>query len=533
MASPGSRRSRRDAGTRGDSRCAPDEPEKRAGLGRGTWSKFLAVGFVIAIGADPISAKGENPIQLENAKAGSGDWQLTRVRVDKAGYRSPWIEGYCSRQSVAPGEALDIMVSTDPPARFRVEIFRTGFYGGLGARRMMDLGPFEGKAQPIPAPGDLRLRECRWEKTATIQIPPDWPSGVYLGRLTTMPGADDQPYWQSYVIFIVRDSRRADVLFQCSDSTWQAYNRWPADDSLYTDPRGAHARGVAVSFDRPYGRMPQYTGIVNDPLSVGSGEFLCFEQPLSCFLEESGYDVTYCSNSDCLDAAQITRCKVFISVGHDEYWDVRQYRATQAAIEAGVDVLWLCGNSVFAVSPFSDSADGRAKRVITRVGHFAGLTDEEYAKAERTMTKDWKRAGPDEGLIIGARTVMPANGGGDWICAKPGHWIFEGTGMGRGDAIPGLVGWEHHGAPASLPGLEVVAEGTVWSGGVNPVRWTATIFPGPRDNFVFNAATVFWCQGLSMPPGHTLPWSHWSRPHGPDPRVRRMTHNLLRRAIGE
>ena len=93
MASPGSRRSRRDAGTRGDSRCAPDEPEKRAGLGRGTWSKFLAVGFVIAIGADPISAKGENPIQLENAKAGSGDWQLTRVRVDKAGYRSRWSEG--------------------------------------------------------------------------------------------------------------------------------------------------------------------------------------------------------------------------------------------------------------------------------------------------------------------------------------------------------------------------------------------------------------------------------------------------------
>ena len=31
-----------------------------------------------------------------------------------------------------------------------------------------------------------------------------------------------------------------------------------------------------------------------------------------------------------------------------------------------------------------------------------------------------------------------------------------------------------------------------------------------------NASTIFWSQGLSMPPGHTLPWSHWSRPHGPD-----------------
>jgi len=48
---------------------------------------------------------------------------------------------------------------------------------------------------------------------------------------------------------------------------------------------------------------------------------------------------------------------------------------------------------------------------------------------------------------------------------------------------------------------------------------------------VFNAATIFWAQGLSMPPGYTLPWSHGNRPHGPDSRVQQITHNLLRRAI--
>jgi hypothetical protein len=148
------------------------------------------------------------------------------------------------------------------------------------------------------------------------------------------------------------------------------------------------------------------------------------------------------------------------------------------------------------------------------------------------VTKDWRRVGPDESLIIGARTIIPFNGGGDWTCVRPDHWIFAGTGMKAGDAIPGLVGWEHHGSPAKLPGLEVVAEGTVWAGGVTPAHWTATIYPGPKNNFVFNAATIFWVQDLSLPPGHTLPWSHWSRPHGPDLRVQRMTHNLLRRALG-
>ena len=58
---------------------------------------------------------------------------LTRVRPDKDGFRSPWIEGYCSKQSVQAGETIDIMVSTDPPRRFSIEIFRMGYYGGRGA----------------------------------------------------------------------------------------------------------------------------------------------------------------------------------------------------------------------------------------------------------------------------------------------------------------------------------------------------------------------------------------------------------------
>ena len=104
--------------------------------------------------------------------------------------------------------------------------------------------------------------------------------------------------------------------------------------------------------------------------------------------------------------------------------------------------------------------------------------------------------------------------------------------MKKGDGIPGLVGWEFHGIPAThLPGLEVVAEGTAFNAGVNPVHWTATIYPGPKGNFVFNAATIWWAQGLASPPGHMLPWSHSTRPHGPDPRVQRITENLLRRAL--
>lgn len=468
-----------------------------------------------------------NPIVQENSLPGSGDWQLTRVRADAGGFRSPWIEGYCSKQSVRAGETIDIMVSTDPAQRFEIELFRMGYYGGRGARLMKKLGPFDGQPRPTPKPGEKNLHECHWKPTTDLTIPDDWLSGVYLGRLTTLPEDDRRPYWQSYVIFIVRDERPADILFQCSDNTWQAYNRWPNNFSLYTHPKGGQGPWADVSFDRPYGREAQFTAVVNDPLTFGSGEFLPLEFPLAYWLEQQGYDVAYCSNSDMLSPDRGLKCQAFISVGHDEYWDIRQYRSVAAMRDAGVNLLFLSGNSVCWVTPFRASGDGRPNRIIFRGGPYGAEND--YAWQRLKEHGPFPEHGPDDGLLMGARNIEPVNGGGDWIVAKPDHWMFAGTGVKAGDRIPGLIGWEYHGDPPDLPGLEVVAGGTAWQGGENAQRWTATIYPGPKGNFVFNASTIFWAQGLSSPPGHTLPWSHWSRPHGPDERVRRITRNLLDR----
>ncbi len=72
------------------------------------------------------------------------------MRVDGSKYRSTWIEGYCSRQSVKAGESIDIKVSTNPPRPFTIEFFRTGYYGGKGARLMSKVGPLEGKTQETP-----------------------------------------------------------------------------------------------------------------------------------------------------------------------------------------------------------------------------------------------------------------------------------------------------------------------------------------------------------------------------------------------
>ncbi|MCA8987594.1 MAG: hypothetical protein KDA78_08140 [Planctomycetaceae bacterium] len=515
----------------------PDQPFdrrellKRAGItGVAGLSPLVSASAISA--AEASASRKRNRIHEENEKPGTTDWQLTRVMVNKGSYRTSLIEGYCDRQSVAAGETLSICVSTDPARQYALDIYRLGYYGGTGGRHMLHVGPLLGETQPIPemTAEPERLRECQWKPTCSITIPEDWLSGVYLGKLTTIPDSPAEPYWQSYVIFIVRDQRKADLLFQCSDNTWQAYNRWPVNESLYTHPAGAHAPDVSVSFDRPYGK---YCQIFENPLSVGSGEFLLWEFPLAYWLEKEGYDVTYGCNCDCISADFIERCRVMLSVGHDEYWDVRQYHAVEHAIQKGVNVLWLCGNSVFVDSPFTGNASNIPLRRLTRKGFFGEVREDEDAKY-RSLFAGTAGTAPDERNIMGVRSVVPFNGGGDWTCSNEKHWLFAGTGMKNGDSIPGLVGWEHHGEPdLSLPGMEVVAEGTIWSGGVNPGKYEAVVFHGPQGNLIFNASTIFWAQGLSAPPGHWIPWSHGSRPHGPDPRVQQMTRNLLTRCLGE
>jgi hypothetical protein len=223
------------------------------------------------------------------------------------------------------------------------------------------------------------------------------------------------------------------------------------------------------------------------------------------------------------------KCRAFVSVGHDEYWDLRQFHSAVTMRDAGVNLLFFSGNSVCWVTPFQQSSDGRLNRLIFRGGPYGAHN--QYAVDREKDHGPFPHRGPDEGLLMGARNVEPVNGGGDWVVANADHWMFEGADVRNGDAIPGLIGWEYHGQPAAIDGLEVVGAGTAWQGGVNPQQWTATIYPGPKNNFVFNAATIFWAQAVSSPPGHTLPWSHWSRPHGPDDRVQNITRNLFDRGV--
>lgn len=459
-------------------------------------------------------------IAEENAKPGTTDWLLSKTEIEPGTrYRSTAIEGYVSHASIAAGETLDIMISTRAADRVDVQIYRLGYYGGTGARRIGSLENVGTQPQRTPDPRERGLMHCDWPVSVQWRVPEDALSGVYLGKLTSAATGI-----QSYIIFIVRDDRPADLVFQCSDFTWQAYNRWPRQSSLYDFEKHEWYWGgqSEVSFRRPYGK---YCQIFDVPLSTGSGEYLLWEFPFAYWLESLGLDVTYISNEDThRDPNTLTRARGMLSVGHDEYWTIEMFRHVQRAIEAGTSVGFFSGNAVCGRVLWNDEL-----RSIRRVGVYGPPN----GTNEIVGMFDLEHVQPYANSLMGAHSTGPVTGGADWACSLPDHWIFEGTGMKAGDAIPGLVGWEWHGDPAPIPGLEIVSTGPTQSapGKLNGGQYTATVYPGPKGNIVFNASTIWWADGLSAPPGYVRP-SVYTSPQGPDPRVQRITKNVLSRMLG-
>lgn len=490
-----------------------------AGVAGGTGALFAAPPALSTLPSKP------SPSVAENARPGTADWLLRRPRLDApTRLRSSAIEGYASAIGVRAGERLQIFASARPAARVLLEVFRLGYYGGAGARLVLSLPEVRVGPQPVPEMGKERLRACVWSPSFELTVPADWTSGVYLGRLTAQESGAD-----SFVVFVVRDDRPCDVLVQCSTTTWAAYNRWPEHGSLYDDGQKEWSWGphVQVSYDRPWSK---YCQLLDAPQSLGSGEVLLWEYPLLYWLEQQGYDVSYTTNEDThTDAAGLRRGKLWISVGHDEYWTLEMYRNILAARDAGVSLAFLSGNTCFGLVELLPDAAGRPRRTVRRLGQFGGV-DPRFVH-DFPESGGFERRAPDEALLLGARSGYPVTGSADWICQRPEHWLFSGTGMRKGDAIGGLVGWEWHGEPAALPGLEVLASGPIRNG-KSVGEYTATVYPGPRGSFVFNGATIWWSDGLSAPPGYVRPFfSRKIHLRGPDVRVQRMTANLIARAV--
>ena len=92
---------------------------------------LLAAAFATAVAATGVghdaarAGASANPVQVENARAGTKQWRIRQVPQHA-------LEGYASEVSVLPGQSLHLHVSSASRLRYRVRVFRIGWYDGTG-----------------------------------------------------------------------------------------------------------------------------------------------------------------------------------------------------------------------------------------------------------------------------------------------------------------------------------------------------------------------------------------------------------------
>ncbi len=101
----------------------------------------------------------------------------------------------------------------------------------------------------------------------------------------------------------------------------------------------AYKGAAKVSYNRPW----------HTPLDDQARDWWTdYEYPMIRFLEENGYDVSYTSGLDVATRGSLLlNHKVFLSVGHDEYWSGDRRTNVEAARNNGVNLAFFSGNEIF------------------------------------------------------------------------------------------------------------------------------------------------------------------------------------------
>ena len=464
----------------------------------------------------------ESIIATENRKPGSDEWQFWLHGYLRADDATEQVKGYASATSVNHGDSITFFISVNPPQPYTIEIYRLGWYGGLGGSLATTIGPLDGIRQ-AECPIDARtgMIACDWLASHALAVPRSWVSGVYLAVVR------NQQRFANFIVFVVRDDERpADILYQQSVTTYQAYNDYPSDGrrgkSLYGDSFGpptiaGNSRAVQVSFDRPY---------AND----GAGQFLEWEIHFVRWLERSGYDVGYATDIDThLNGARLLASKAFLSVGHDEYWSQEMFDAIERARDAGVHLGFFGANAAYWQVRFESSIENGPAR--TMVCYKSADLDPVQGGTTTVKWRDPPVARPEQ-LLIGLQFGDIIAGGfqgayAAYVVENTGHWVYAGSGLRDGDAIPGIVGYEadRYDQGAGLP----MQRDTSWTrlstspyeNLAGPAHANSAVYQAPSGAWVFAAGSIGWSLGLDS----------FGDRAAPDERLQRVTRNLLDRFV--
>jgi sugar lactone lactonase YvrE len=452
--------------------------------------------------ASCVGGSCQNPIVAENSNPGTVDWGLDMPALNHE------VEGYASVVSAVPGDSVTLYVSVSKPHAVSWQLYRLGYYAGLGGRLRAKGAVAAVPTQPsCPVDPTTGMVECAWQPTLKVDLGADCISGQYVFKLVRDDG------FQSYVPLLVREGTpRAPLLVETNVTTWQAYNAWggtslyanslPAD-SAFTGP---HA--YRVSFDRPYADYSQ------------EGQLPLADTTMLRWLEMKGYDLAYTTGLDIdREPHVLDGRKLFLVAGHDEYWTVGERDAIEASRDSGVSLAFFAANTGYWRIRLGPSTSGTNARTITC--YKSATLDPQGTTREATARfRDDPFSRPENGLIGGMYVGVTRMGGFPMVVTNPSHWAYRGTSVVAGETLSHLVGYEWDAVgnnSVSPPSLEVLAHSDAFARNGESVASDMTVYYPTPSSIVFSAGGIQWPYGLGVQ-------------DYADARVARITENVLARS---
>ncbi|HET6995351.1 MAG TPA: N,N-dimethylformamidase beta subunit family domain-containing protein, partial [Chitinophagaceae bacterium] len=444
----------------------------------------------------------QNPIVIENNLTGnpSSEWDI-------AGAGDLSIQGFATDISVNKGQTVHFKINTDAAA-YTIDIYRLGYYNGMGARKV-GTGTITAtlpQTQPNPLTDlETGLVDCgNWAESASWSVPSNAVSGIYIAKLTRTDNGG-----ASHIAFIVRDdASHSDMFFQTSDATWQAYNVY-GGNSLYvgtTNYPNGHA--TKVSYNRPF-----ITRNGGGGGGIAQDWLFNAEYPMIRFLERNGYDVTYTTNVDAARAGGlILNHKAFLSVGHDEYWSAEQRTNVEAARSAGVHLAFFSGNEIYWKTRWENSTDGSNTSYRTLVCYKEGSLGEAICGEKCDPSPVWTGLWREGCNYPGSGGCKPENALSGQISWRNGtgsisvpstyknlrFWRSTGVAaLNNGEIATfpnGTLGneWNFEQYPESYPAGRITMSSTTVSGQTHKL----SLYRHASGALVFGAGTIQWAWGL-------------------------------------
>jgi hypothetical protein len=456
----------------------------------------------------------------------SAEWR----GVADEGPRPLFVEGYAGQVSYAPGDDLTLHVSTSA-AKFSVEIQRVG----AKTETVWTSDNLNGREFPVPE--DASSHGCRWPSAWSMKIPAEWRSGYYQvafrardngGKFVQRNArtATGQCY---FILRSATPGSASRVLLQFATHTYNAYNNW-GGFSLYAYHGRGGNQGHRVSYERP-------------PFSLFSN----WEQSFVEWAERSGYVLEYAANGDLESRPELLKAyKLVLSVGHDEYWSAPMRDALERFIGEGGNVAFFSGNTCC----WQVRAEEGGKALTCWKQNFQQDPVYSARKSYGTLSTLWSHhllERPENtltgvGFLWGGYhkshgQLMDASGA--YAVHRPDHWLFEGTGLKRGDSFGAkdtIVGYECDGCelewkdglpfPTHRDGTPKTFEALATA----PAQWhpdDCEWYERWENGRKGNAVLGTYVRGGTVVTVGSTDWSHGLR--GGDPTVDRITRNVLER----